>query len=49
MEPQTQIDNWRDDLNVSLNPKFKIADGEPKSSIFWMRDRNTSIQISSQQ
>lgn len=34
MEDQKQIDNWRNELNVSLNPKLKIADGETKVFVF---------------
>lgn len=33
-QTQTQIEDWRSGLNVSLYPKFKIADGEAKSITF---------------
>lgn len=34
MENQTQLDDWRQELNTSLYPKFKIADGETKQIVF---------------
>jgi len=34
METQTQVEDWRNELNVTLNPKLKIADGETKTIVF---------------
>lgn len=34
METQTQVDDWRKGLDVSLHPKLKIADGESVKFVF---------------
>ena len=34
MENQSQVDDWRKGLNVSLHTKLKIADGETKVFVF---------------
>jgi len=34
MENQSQVEDWREDLSVSLHPKLKIADGETKIFVF---------------
>lgn len=34
METQAQVEDWRQELNVTLNTKLKIADGETKQFTF---------------
>ena len=34
METQTQVEDWRNELNIELNPKLKFADGETKEFVF---------------